>query len=134
MENNFAPCEVEWNGMLFSCTENAYQAAKNDLPIWHSLCIHESPFVIKKKSRTIPIRPDWDKLKIKIMIDLQEQKYSQEPYITLLLNTGNVEIVEGNTWGDKFWGVDLKTGKGDNRLGQIIMDVRKELRVLMKKE
>jgi predicted NAD-dependent protein-ADP-ribosyltransferase YbiA (DUF1768 family) len=33
-----------------------------------------------------------------------------------------------NTWSDTFWGVDLKTGKGDNNLGKLIMKIRKENR------
>ena len=41
-----------------------------------------------------------------------------------LLDTGNAELQEGNNWGDRYWGVDLKTGYGENRLGRIIMKVR----------
>jgi predicted NAD-dependent protein-ADP-ribosyltransferase YbiA (DUF1768 family) len=45
-----------------------------------------------------------------------------------LLSTGNSEIQEGNWWGDKFFGVDLKTGEGQNLLGKMIMDIRKEIK------
>jgi hypothetical protein len=37
-------------------------------------------------------------------------------------------LVEGNRWGDQFWGVDLRTGLGENHLGKILMKVRDELR------
>ena len=43
-----------------------------------------------------------------------------------LLETGNQELVEGNTWGDIFWGVC--NGKGQNWLGKILMMVRDEIR------
>jgi len=45
-----------------------------------------------------------------------------------LLATGDVEIEEGNTWGDTFWGVDLETGEGENRMGKILMKIRSELK------
>lgn len=30
-------------------------------------------------------------------------------------------------WNDKFWGVCLKTGKGSNTLGKLIMEIRSNL-------
>jgi predicted NAD-dependent protein-ADP-ribosyltransferase YbiA (DUF1768 family) len=54
-------------------------------------------------------------------------KFSQEPYRTLLLNTGNILIQEGNRWGDTFWGVDLNTNVGENKLGLLIMQIREQL-------
>ena len=46
----------------------------------------------------------------------------------LLLETGDSELIEGNTWGDREWGVDLKTNEGQNKLGKILMKVRESLR------
>jgi len=42
-----------------------------------------------------------------------------------LLDTGNAKLVEGNYWGDVEWGVCR--GKGKNKLGKILMKVRKEI-------
>jgi len=44
-----------------------------------------------------------------------------------LLGTGQMPLVEGNNWGDMFWGVDVKSGKGENHLGRILMKIREEL-------
>lgn len=33
----------------------------------------------------------------------------------------------GNTWGDTRWGVDLRNGRGEDRLGRILMKVRAEM-------
>lgn len=33
---------------------------------------------------------------------------------------------KGNYWGDKFWGVCLKTGEGQNYLGRIIKLIREK--------
>ena len=38
----------------------------------------------------------------------------------------DAELIEGNTWHDTFWGVDLKTGEGENHLGKILMALRKD--------
>jgi predicted NAD-dependent protein-ADP-ribosyltransferase YbiA (DUF1768 family) len=43
-----------------------------------------------------------------------------------LLATGDAVLEEGNDWGDRVWGV--YQGQGDNRLGKILMKVRRELR------
>lgn len=37
-------------------------------------------------------------------------------------------MIEGTTWKDKIWGVDLATMKGKNRLGKILMEVRETLK------
>ena len=38
----------------------------------------------------------------------------------------NARLVEGNKWGDQFWG--MCRGYGLNRLGGILMQIRAELR------
>jgi hypothetical protein len=43
----------------------------------------------------------------------------------MLLLTGDEELIEGNFWGDVFWGVC--NGVGKNHLGKILMEVRSEL-------
>ena len=52
----------------------------------------------------------------------------KNPYRTLLLETGNEYIQEGNWWNDTFWGFCLKTNTGENKLGKLIMKIRNELR------
>ena len=46
-----------------------------------------------------------------------------------LLATGKATLVEGNSWGDTFWGVCR--GKGKNMLGKILMRVRKRLATIV---
>jgi len=54
------------------------------------------------------------------------QKFKQPELKAKLLATGDAELIEGNHWGDIVWGVCR--GKGENRLGKILMKVREELR------
>ena len=41
-----------------------------------------------------------------------------------LEETRGSELIEGNTWGDRFWGVSR--GIGENHLGKILMEERGE--------
>lgn len=63
------------------------------------------------------------------MEGLIRQKFSNDEALkNRLLATGEQDLIEGNTWGDHFWGVCR--GEGQNTLGKILMIVRKELRML----
>lgn len=80
-------------------------------------------------SRNIKLVDDWEERKLFVMTLCLQQKFSQEPYKTKLLQTGDRYIQEGNMWNDKFWGVCLKTNKGKNTLGKIIMIIRENLKM-----
>ena len=66
---------------------------------------------------------DWEDRRVKIMIDLLLQKYKEEGLMSKLKETGDKELIEGNTWNDTLWGVC--EGKGRNILGIILMEIRK---------
>lgn len=60
------------------------------------------------------------------MLSLVRGKFQWPNLQEKLLATGDAYLEEGNTWGDRIWGtVD---GQGENRLGQILMQVREEAR------
>jgi hypothetical protein len=89
---------------------------------------YTTPGEAKRRGNGVTLRPDWEKLKIPLMLDLVRKKFSDHPHLAeLLLATGDAELVEGNDWGDVFWGVCRKRGR--NELGKILMQVREELRV-----
>jgi predicted NAD-dependent protein-ADP-ribosyltransferase YbiA (DUF1768 family) len=62
------------------------------------------------------------------MYDLLKLKFTQEPFRTKLLETEDTELIEGNWWGDEFWGININTDTGQNILGRLIMKIRKEIR------
>jgi ribA/ribD-fused uncharacterized protein len=79
------------------------------------------------KSRKQFIRPDWEQVKIKIMEHCLLQKFAPKTkLLDKLLATKDLEIIEGNTWGDVFWG-QCPLGTGENHLGKLLMKIR-ELR------
>jgi predicted NAD-dependent protein-ADP-ribosyltransferase YbiA (DUF1768 family) len=62
------------------------------------------------------------------MQDLVIQKFSTPEFSKMLLSTGDKYLEETNHWGDTFWG--KSGGIGENKLGQILMEIRKMLREL----
>lgn len=124
--SNFYPAEVTWNNLKFPCVENAYQAAKCVNPSDQIPFQTMKPGQAKRTGRTVLCRPDWDDVKLSIMNNLISQKFTLHPQLkSQLLNTGDMELIEGNYWHDAFWGVC--NGQGENHLGQILMRVRKNL-------
>lgn len=124
--SNFASVEITLDTFTYPSVEHAYQSAKCSFLWWKDLCsdTSNSASYVKRKSKTIKLVDDWDNIKIDIMKKCLEQKYNSDPYKTLLMNTNNQYIQEGNYWGDTFWGVCLKTNTGQNILGHLIMDIR----------
>ena len=78
----------------------------------------------KRIGRKVSLRPDWEDVKIPIMLGLLITKFYDARLRAMLLETGDAELVEGNYWNDRFWGVDIRTGRGENHLGQLLMTVR----------
>ncbi len=134
--SNFAPVEINFNGMIFSSVEHGYMSEKSNDLEWKKFCSDSTnhPVKVKRKSKKIVLRDDWETIKVNVMRELLVLKFSQKPYKELLLDTGNIYIQEGNKWGDTFWGVDLKTNIGENNLGKLIMSIREELKKEKEKE
>lgn len=128
--SNFVECDIEYNGFIYPSVENAYQAAKMKNKEDALKFLNVTSGRAKQLSKTLPIRDDWGKLKIYYMREFLIQKFSQKPYKDLLMNTCGLDIIEGNRWGDKYWGVCLKTNNGQNNLGKLIMGIR-DINVIM---
>lgn len=122
--------EVEFDGLIYSNSEAAFQSAKlknvnarkdfTEMYAGESKACGKNPYLTK-------LRPDWNEVKDEIMYRIVKDKLMRNPWIIdLLLSTGKKIIEEGNTWGDEYWGVNLETGKGRNQLGKILMQLREE--------
>lgn len=127
--SNFHLVEVHLAGLPYPSTEHAYQAAKTlDATQRCAVRCAKTPGQAKRLGQTLKLRDDWEQVKIAVMLDLQRQKYKQPDLRTKLLATGDAELIEGNTWGDRFWGVCK--GEGLNWLGRLLMQVRDEIRAV----
>ena len=52
-------------------------------------------------------------------------KFKEPALLRALVDTYPFPLIEGNNWGDAFWGVYM--GSGANNLGKILMKIRKFL-------
>ena len=126
--SNFWPCQIEYEGIQYACTETAYQASKSLFFNIKTEISKMKPGAAKRYARTVALRPDWEQVKLKVMEDVVRLKFNSSQNLKeLLLITGDQELIEGNTWNDTFWGVCR--GKGENHLGKILMKVRTELQI-----
>lgn len=125
--SNFEPCLVKYEGLHYPSTENAYQAAKTlSVDTRIQLFTDCSAANAKRRGNGVDLRRDWEDVKDQIMLDLIRIKFHQPFFKALLLLTENQFLVEGNTWNDEYWGVC--NGNGLNKLGNILMQVRNEVR------
>ena len=123
--SNMHACPVTVDGITYQSSEAAYQAMKTDDIAERQKISKMSASDSKRYARTIPIRDNWDEVKLSYMEDVLRAKFSQNPALkTLLLYTVGEELVEGNTWGDTFWGVYKNNGQ--NQLGKLLMKLRNE--------
>ncbi len=89
----------------------------------------KSPMIAARmgRSRAHPLRADWETAKEQIMREALQAKFTQHPALrALLLGTGDSEIIE-HTKNDKYWG-DGGDGTGKNRLGNLLMELRSQLK------
>jgi ribA/ribD-fused uncharacterized protein len=104
---------------------NGVQMAVNDVRDYISKM--GDPAKAKRFGRTLKLRSDWDDVRLKVMeYGLREKFLKNDDLKELLLQTGNEELVEGNWWGDVFFGVCK--GVGENHLGKLLMKIRDEIK------
>lgn len=125
--SNFWPCSVLYEGIVYPSSENAFQAAKTlDMDARKVFAIKEvTPAMSKHLGRAIALRSFWDTIKLGVMRDILEAKFQNQELRDKLIATGDAELIEGNTWGDTYWGVC--NGKGTNFLGKSLMNLRKTI-------
>lgn len=125
--SNFYPVVVMFDGAAYASVENAYQAAKTlDLTERQGFT-NCTPGYAKRRGKGVTLREDWKEVKYEIMSDLLEQKFTSSPALRQkLVSTGDCELIEGNSWGDKVWGCVWEDDKwvGKNVLGKMLMELR----------
>lgn len=127
--SNFYPCNVTYKGITYLSSEAAFHAQKTTDVSQQLRFTKLNPSESKRLGRKIKLRSDWEDVKYQIMYDIVLEKFIQnEDLRKLLIGTGDAELIEGNWWGDKYWGVCH--GVGQNNLGKILMDVRAYLQNL----
>lgn len=125
--SNFYPCVINYEGIIYPSTEHAYQAAKVlDTSTRYDISLMSTPGQAKKAGRIVKLREDWEHIKVSVMNTILCQKFQDDQLAQKLVETYPHELVEGNTWGDRFWGVC--NGEGQNMLGVLLMQIRNQKR------
>lgn len=130
--SNFWLVPIEVDGLIYPSTEHAYQALKF-APEHRFRFLTGTPAEAKRHKNMVmhEALPDWIQMRVPNMIRVTEIKYAEGSELAnRLIKTGNRQLVEGNSWGDVYWGVCK--GKGENRLGRLLMDRRTYLQSLEK--
>jgi len=149
--SNFYPCTVTFrcgqSMYPYPTAEHAFQAQKaGNAADLQRICQAQSPGDAKRAGRLIRWDPGmpavWDQAKRRIMLEIVLAKFNQNDNLRRkLAETGKQTLVEGNEWGDEYWGAVRsetrstmlplgsfwgkdKEWAGRNYLGQILMTVR----------
>ena len=118
--SNFYPSRVEYESLVFGTVEAAFQSAKTLTD--RERFVGLPPGQAKRLGRKVALRPGWNGLRVGIMKSLLVVKFEDVKLRELLTETGTSKLIEGNHWGDTFWGVS--GGVGENQLGKLLMEVR----------
>jgi ribA/ribD-fused uncharacterized protein len=129
--SNFSPHPVKLRGRTWPTSEHYFQGQKF-AGTKHEEAVRQakSPMIAARmgRSRERPLRPDWETVKDEIMREVLRAKFAQHPSLkALLLSTGDAGLVE-HTNNDRYWG-DGGDGSGQNRLGQLLMQLRTKMRM-----
>lgn len=128
--SNFYPCErplFDRFEISYPTVEHAYQAAKTlDKEQRKVIAAQSRPGLAKFLGKSIKLRDDWNTIRVPSMACFLTQKFANDTVLARkLVATFPHELVEGNTWGDTFWGVC--NGKGQNILGKLLEQLRSNL-------
>jgi ribA/ribD-fused uncharacterized protein len=128
--SNFAPYPFSDGSKIWPTSEHYFQAQKFLVPeIQEKIRKIASPMdaALEGRNRQNPLRPDWEEIKDKVMLQALRMKFSQHPEIAKeLLSTGEAIIIE-HTRNDAYW-ADSGDGSGKNKLGLLLIQVREELK------
>lgn len=143
--SNFWPAEVDLEGEIYPTVEHAYQAAKVPYAATYQVYLTNWGYGERRwrerirkvgsasqarrigKLASLPVRSYWEVSRMSVMRVLLKQKFAPgRPERAQLLETGDALLVEGNTWGDTFWGIC--GDEGENWLGRLLMEIREGVR------
>ena len=130
--SNFSPFPINIRGKVWPTVEHYFQSRKfYDAGYQELIQLAPSPKMAKKmgNDRSRPIRPDWDETKEDFMWEALYAKFTQhEDLKKKLLSTGDAILCE-HAPHDAYWG-DCGDGSGKNRLGELMMQIRDEIKIL----
>ena len=118
--SNFAAWPIKVDGKTWPTSEHYFQAQK--------FLDEKYREEIRRVSSPKPLRKNWESVKEQVMRKALRAKFEQHAKLrALLLATAPAKLVE-HTENDAYWG-DGGNGKGKNRLGYLLMELREQLAI-----
>ena len=131
--SNLYECQIKFNGKIFDSVEHAYQATKANNPE-DSEWVRSSrtPKIAKLRGNDVPLRSDWDEIKLNVMFKCVKAKFAQNSKLLFrLLQTGDLYLIAENYNHDQLYGScrceDHCKVPGENHLGYMLMELRKRV-------
>ena len=128
--SNFYPQGFKEHDTYWPSVEHYFQAMKfDDKEYRERIRKASSPKQAKDlgRSRSIAIRSEWDTIRDEVMKHAIRKKFEDPQLREILLRTKRRTLIEKSPY-DKYWGCG-PDGRGKNRLGEILMEVREECSV-----
>ncbi|HEX2913092.1 MAG TPA: NADAR family protein [Chloroflexia bacterium] len=130
--SNFSRHSITLSGKVYPTSEHYFQSQKfagvnpeREEQVRQAATPREAANM--GRDRGFPVRSDWEQVKDDVMLAALRAKFTQHPELkSLLLSTDEQELVEKTT-DDYYWGCGTQ-GTGKNKLGELLMRVRTELR------
>lgn len=129
--SNFHRCDVEYEGLIYPSSENAYQAAKvveSDRNGFLKCTPSESKHLWKSKKLLHKSAEEWDDAKLDIMRSVLVSKFTRNKELgNALVETAPKYLEESLNWHDIYWGkcyCETHKGDGESYLGKLLMEIR----------
>lgn|SRR5574344_5427 len=134
--SNFYNHNVTFNNMTFKNNVSAYIAQMFSGDVQKKLFVNLLPMqairVYERSKDSNDIRKDWEDVREEVMYNICKEKFADKKLRQQLIDTKDEELINESTWENQFWGTN--DGKGENRLGILLMKLRKELTAEYNKE
>lgn len=143
--SNFFPCEFAYDGKFWKSSEQCFMAMKakhfGDMDSYEKILASTEPKHAKSLGRLVKNynNEEWGKVRYNYMYEIVKEKFSQNEYLKDFIKDDEFKgkkFVEGNPF-DRIWAVgidyrndwidDEKKWDGQNLLGKVLEQVRKEL-------
>ena len=126
---NYEEQHIVIGGVEYGCSEAYYQSMKSlghpQHEFYHERIRLSSPMSAFQKGNYLPIRSDWDEVRVDVMRTAVYAKFTQNEILKqLLCSTAPYPLVQIKM--DRFWGT-MADGSGRNMLGVLLQELRAEL-------
>ena len=131
--SNYFKHDFVHKGIIFKTAEHAFHWEKAITSLdKEKIASFESASEAKKYGRKIKCDiEEWNKTKFSKIKEVLVSKFKDANLKQLLLETKKKILTEGNNWHDNIWGnctcTKCKEIPGQNNLGKLLMEIRKEL-------